>query len=302
VDALPELVESGDYDGVMALTGIAPLASAFDGFIIDQWGVLHDGTRAYPQAAECLRRLREAGRRVVVLSNSGRREAANVRLLEETGFPADFYVRVVSAGEDAREALAKRVNPFHARLGTRYFAFTRAGDDSLLAGLPLERVERIEDAQFLVVIGIDSPRRSGAEYEEDLQRALACGLPMVCANPDLTRVSPDGLVDAPGLLARRYEESGGEVFIHGKPHPAIYGSCLEALGCDPGRVVAIGDSLEHDVLGASRAGLKSAFVCGGIHADELGAPWGHLPAPQAMRRLLAQAPARPDYLVPAFAW
>lgn len=287
---------------VHAIAGIRELARDYEGFILDQWGVLHDGTTAYPGAADCLRRLREAGKRIVILSNSGRREAENVRIMASHGFPHELYDRFISAGEDAREALERREQPFHAKLGRRYFAFMRDGRDALLHGLPLERMARVEDADFLVVIGIDSPARTAASYEEDLARGAALGLPMVCANPDIVRVSPEGLVDAPGALARRYEELGGEVAYHGKPWPAIYESCLRALGCPREKVIAVGDSLDHDVLGAARAGLPCAFVAGGIHLPELGGRWGEAPGEPALRALLDAAPARPAFVVPAFVW
>ena len=291
------------YAGVTAFGGIAALAREFDGFIVDQWGILHDGTRPYPGAIDCLEQLRRAGKHVVVLSNSGRREADNIALMAAMGLAERLFDRCVSAGEDARAAIERRAHPFHARLGRRYFAFTRDDNASLLAGLGLERVARVEAADFLMVIGIDSPRLGRADYEPQLAAGAARRLPMICANPDIVRVSPEGLVDAPGSLAQRYERLGGEVFYHGKPYPAIYESCLEALsGCARDRVVTVGDSIEHDVLGASRAGLRSAFVAGGIHVEDLGAAWGSLPEPSAWRRFLEGAIARPDYLVPAFVW
>jgi HAD superfamily hydrolase (TIGR01459 family) len=293
----------GAYGGVRACDGVAALAREFDGFIVDQWGILHDGTRPYPGAIDCLERLRGAGKHVVVLSNSGRREAENVRLMAAMGFDARLFDRLVAAGEDARAAIARRATPFHARLGRRYYAFTRDDNVALMQGLDAERVARVEDADFLMVIGIDSPRLTLADYEPQLAAGAARRLPMICANPDIVRVSPEGLVDAPGALAQRYQQLGGEVFHHGKPHAAIYESCLAALpGVPRERVVAVGDSIEHDILGAQRAGLRSAFVAGGIHVDDLETSWGTLPAPAAWRRFLDGAIARPDYLLPAFAW
>lgn len=294
----------GAYGGVIALAGVAALARDYDGFIVDQWGVLHDGTRPYDGAVDCLEQLRRAGKHVVILSNSGRREEGNIRLMAEMGFDRRLYERFVSAGEDAREAIERRTHAFHARLGRRYYAFTRGDNVSLLDGLPLERVRRVEDADFLVVIGIESPQSTLADYEPLLAAGASRRLPMVCANPDVARVSPDGLVDAPGAIARRYEALGGEVFYHGKPHPAIYDACLEALaGCAREKVIAIGDSLEHDILGASRVDLASAFVAGGIHLEDLrAAGWGRLPEPDAWRSFIERAPARPDYLLPAFVW
>ncbi|MCW5593282.1 MAG: TIGR01459 family HAD-type hydrolase [Burkholderiales bacterium] len=300
MDASPDRAAGA---GAVALAGVAGLAPLFDGFIVDQWGVLHDGSHPYPGAVECLERLRQAGKHVVVLSNSGRREAANVRLMEQMGFPPRLFDRLVSAGEDAREAIVARTSPFHARLGRRCFAFTRSGDRSILEGIGVDFVSAVGEADFLAAIGIDSPRRNLADYEAELRGGIARGLPMICANPDIARFHEGRLVEATGVLARRYEELGGEVFYHGKPWPAIYASCLAALpDCAPGRVVAVGDSIEHDVLGARRAGLPSAFVAGGIHAGELGVAHGGEPSASAWREFERQAIAKPDYRLPAFVW
>jgi HAD superfamily hydrolase (TIGR01459 family) len=286
----------------VALPGVAALAERFDGFIVDQWGVLHDGSRPYAGALECLERLRGAGRHVVVLSNSGRREQANVRLMEQMGFPARLFDRVVSAGEDAREAIVAKATPFHAKLGRRCYAFTRAGDRSILEGIGVSFVAHVAEADFLAAIGIDSPRRTLSDYEEELQAARARGLPMICANPDISRFHDGRLVEATGVLARRYEELGGEVFYHGKPWPAIYGTCLAALPCDRSRVVAVGDSIEHDVLGARRAGIASAFIASGIHAEDLRVDYGAEPRPDVWREFELGAVARPDFRLPAFTW
>jgi HAD superfamily hydrolase (TIGR01459 family) len=302
--ALPESApNAADYGGVVPVAGMSALCGAFDGFILDQWGVMHDGTRAYDGAIECLTRLREAGKRIVVLSNTGRREAENLRFMTRMGFTDALFDRFVGAGDDARRAIASRTEPFHRALGRRCYAFTRGGDHSLLDGIGLEIVDRIEAADFLAVLGTDSPRRNLPDYEAELQAGIKRGLPMICANPDLVRLSPEGAIEAPGVLARRYEELGGAVFYHGKPHPAIYQTCLDVLaGVSRGRVLAIGDSIEHDVLGASRAGLASGLVTGGIHAEELGTARSGLPTPQAWRAFAAKFVARPDYLLPAFVW
>ena len=287
----------------MALSGMSALMSGFDGFIVDQWGVLHQGSRPYPGAIDCLARMREAGKHVVVLSNSARREADNILLLEQMGFPGRLFERVVSAGEDARTAIIARSTPFHAKLGKRCYAFTRAGERSVLEGIGLSFVTTIDEADFLAAIGIDTPYRPLSDYDAELHAARSRALPMICANPDITRFHHGALVEATGALARRYVELGGEVFHHGKPWPAIYASCLAALGhCAPGRVIAVGDSIEHDIVGAARVGLASAFIAGGIHAAELGAACGKQPDPATWREFEHRAIAKPDYWLPAFIW
>ena len=290
------------YGPVLPVAGMANLADAFDGFILDQWGVLHDGARPYAGAAECLARLRAQGKRVVVLSNSGKREDYNLELMRRMGFERTLFDRLVSAGEDARHAIAARKNCFHRSLGTRCFAFTRDGDRTVLESIGLELVDRVEDAEFLAVLGSDSPQRLLADYEAELRLGIVGGLPMICANADLWRFAAGGMIEGPGVLARRYEALGGAVFYHGKPHPAIYASCLEALGCACGRVLAVGDSIDHDILGTHRVGIRSALVTGGVHAGALGVTWGKLPGADAWRGFAADAIATPDYLLPAFVW
>jgi len=281
---------------------MAALAARYDGFILDQWGVLHDGSVPYAGAAECLKRLRAAGKRIVVLSNSGKREADNLALMGRMGFDVTLLDRFVSAGEEARRAIEARADAFHRALGRRCFAFTRGGDRALLEGIGLDLVDRIEDADFLAVVGNDSPRRAVGDYEAELVEGMERHLPMVCANPDTARLTPQGIIEAQGVLALRYEALGGQVFYHGKPYPAIYASCLAALGCAPGKVVTVGDSVDHDVLGASRAMLAAALIPGGVHSSELGVAWGEIPAPDAWQRFAARAPAQPAYLLDGFNW
>jgi HAD superfamily hydrolase (TIGR01459 family) len=303
VPASPEdLSGAGAFGGIVPVAGISALVNDYDGFILDQWGVLHDGTRPYAGAAECLQRLRGTRKRIVVLSNSGKRASDNLRLMAGMGFDTALIDRVISAGEHARGALQARADRFHAALGRRCYAFTRGGDRSLLDGIGLELVDRIEDADFLAVLGSDAPRRLVGDYEAELRAGIARRLPMVCANPDLFRLTPDGITEAQGVLARRYEVLGGEIFYHGKPYPAIYRSCLAALGFPPERVIAIGDSIEHDILGAARLCIRSALIPGGVHAPELGIAWGALPTAESWRAFAASAVAKPDYLLAAFNW
>lgn len=59
-----------------------------------------------------------------------------------------------------------------------------------------------------------------------------------------------GLIVMPGTLARTYRsQGGGPVVLMGKPAPVIYEAATRMLGLSPEKVVAIGDSLEHDVGG-----------------------------------------------------
>ncbi len=278
-----------------SLTALMP---RYDGFLLDQWGVLHDGVRPYPGAVAALEMLRRAGKRVIILSNSGRSGAENARQLAKFGFARELYDEVVSAGDDAREALSVRDEPFHHVLGRRCLLLAREGEAHLAEGLGLDLVGDVETADFILLMTMDPPRQSVAGWMGLLQAASARRLPMVCANPDLHRASPDGgLQEAPGLVARAYEQLGGAVRYHGKPQPRIYRTCLAKLGLDRSRVVAIGDSLEHDIAGAQGAGIDSVFIGGGIHRGEIGWDGAAMDAASCLA-LFARAGRSPTYALP----
>ena len=285
------------------LPGLSSVLDRYDAFLIDQWGVLHDGARPYPGATDCLARLNAAGKAVVILSNSGRRGEENARLIAGMGFDRGHFSAVVSAGDDARDAVLSSGDPFYRNLGKRCLLLARERDSDLAAGLGLDLVTDVEQADFLFALSIDAPRQSVAGWEAVLTRAAARRLPMVCGNPDLAQVTPAGtLLEATGLLAVRYAELGGQVRSHGKPSPRIYETCLERLSCARDRIVAVGDSLPHDVLGARGAGLASILVAGGVHREALGIAFGESPDPARCAALFAQAGPVPDHVVPSFRW
>jgi HAD superfamily hydrolase (TIGR01459 family) len=277
-----------------AIRGLGDIADAFDALIIDQFGVLHDGMRAYAGVEACLRRLREAGKRMVVLSNSGRRAEDNRLRLGALGLPVALLEDVVTSGEVAWKALRHRDDPFHRALGARCLLIAEAHDTSFVDGLDLTVVGSPEAAEFVLVVGIDTPARDMEHYEPVLRASVACGLPLLCANNDFVRITPSGLHPAPGALARRYAEIGGSVHRYGKPLRPIFEQCLARLnGVPRDRVLVVGDSIEHDVLGAHGAGLPSVHVQGGVEAGE---PNG------ALDERAAKLFATPLFRVPEFRW
>jgi HAD superfamily hydrolase (TIGR01459 family) len=290
-------------DGPRFAEGLGAVAADFDGFLVDQWGVLHDGATAYPGARECLARLAALGKRVVVLSNSGRRAAPNVALMAKVGFPESGYTALVTSGEVVWRAFRDRTEPFFAGLGRRCLLFSRRGDRTILAGLDLEPAAAAGAADFILVSGSEAPEKALADYEPFLEDGVRRGLPLVCANADLVRVSPAGLLLGPGSIARRYEELGGRVRWIGKPNPEIYAAALAALGDPPpGRVAAVGDSLEHDIGGGRRAGLATVLVAGGIHHESFAEATDPGGCARALRSLGAGPETWPDWVIPKFRW
>jgi len=256
---------------VNLIAGMRELAPRYDGFILDLWGVIHDGIAPIPGALGCLRSLIDSGKRIVLLSNAPRRADDVVQRITAIGVPAELYHHVMSSGEEAWKHLQRRDDPFYAGLGRRCLHIGSVRDLEIREGLGLEYVAAAEEAQFILNTGPAGWDDRIEDYEPLLREALGCNLPMVCANPDLVVRRGSTLHLCAGALAKWYEEAGGRVRWHGKPFRSVYDSCLGLLGIlHRSRILAVGDSLRTDIAGAAGAGIDGLLIAGGIHAEEFG--------------------------------
>lgn len=288
---------------IAILPGLAAIADRYDAFILDLWGVLHDGVAAYPGATSCLVRLGSAGKRIAILSNAPRRAADVRRRTAELGIAPALYDVLHCSGEETWLHLKERPDAFYRRLGRSCFHLGPERDRGLLAGLDLEETAEVRAAGFVLNTGAHLAQDEVANFEPVLAPAAELALPMICANPDLEVIRGGVREICAGMLARRYEELGGSVRYHGKPHADVYARCLRLLELPPGaRVLSVGNSLRTDIAGARAFGLESLLVTGGIHAEELGLAAGDHPDPEILAEICLREGARPTYAVPAFVW
>lgn len=225
--------------------------------LCDVWGVIHDGVALYSGVAERLRQWRREGRTVILLTNAPRPAESVATQLDRLGLSRDCWDHIATSGEAGIAALAALGRPV-GFIGSR-------GDRADLGerGVAFAQDEGFTD---LACTGIDEMRRDVGDYREELERSAARGAVMHCLNPDKMVIRGGVAEPCAGALAELYEAMGGEVTWYGKPHPAIYDHAMH-LASDPPRdaVLAIGDALETDILGAARYGLDAVFVTGGIH-------------------------------------
>ena len=280
------------------LPGLAPLAPAYDGFILDLWGVVHDGVQPYPGAHDCLERLRAAGKRIVMLSNAPRRAGPVRRQLLRMGIEETLYDGVMTSGEATHLLLRDRPDDWSAALGRRVFHLGPDRDRNVLAGLDLELAETPEDATCVLNTGPDDHLNPTdlTVFDPALQICADRRLPMICANPDLEVIRGGVRVLCAGAFAQRYASLGGDVRSIGKPDPLIYGPVLDILALPKSRVVAIGDALRTDIAGAAAIGVDSCWVLGGIHGGHLAEGQDQLGAE------LRAANLAPVAAVPHFIW
>jgi HAD superfamily hydrolase (TIGR01459 family) len=275
------------------IDGLREIADQFDLYLVDQYGVLHDGVAAYPGAIEALVRIASEGRDVIVLTNSGKDASDNLARLKKLGF-ADSHFRVVSSGEVGLQLVRSGGLGPRFRVGAAACVVGRSGDRYAFSSDEFDLVARPADASFLVFAGSDAPRTSLESYRAQLQAAAQAGVPAICVNPDITMIRDGELVPAPGAIARIYEELGGRVDYVGKPHAAFFRHALTLTARDVhARAVMIGDSPEHDVRGGKAMGLSTLLVRTGIH---------RLLTEPELLSLCAACGGVPNFLAPAFKW
>ena len=318
------------------LASVADLPRTYRAILLDQFGCLHDGRDALPGAVEAVHALAATGARVLILSNSSRRASGAVAKLEKLGFDPACFAGALTSGEVAHSRLmvprpdgGDGCVPSWRGLGTRCLHITWAARGGVsLEGLGLTVVGEEEAVQaggvdFILVHGTEGVGVAGAgddparppptarsleELKALLERvatATARPPPFLCANPDLVTVDGEALVTMPGTLAAWYEAAGGAAVRLGKPAPITYRAALDLLGggggIDPRDVLAVGDSLEHDVAGAAAAGMDSLFIGGGIHGESLGLPSGAAAAAEFLVTRRSRPTVDPARLEPLLA-
>ena len=228
--------------------------------LCDVWGVVHDGMTLYAGASERLHQWRQEGRCVALITNAPRTADAVEQQLVRIGLPRHVYDFVATSGEAGIEALKALDKPV---------GFVGTKDDCEILEERGVRIASGDDFSDLACTGIMAGRPEPNDYRGDLERWAEHGVKMHCLNPD-RMVIRGGVPEAcAGALADIYRRLGGHVTWYGKPHGAIYRHVLHRAGNPPAsKVLAVGDGLQTDILGAARMGFDAVFVAGGIHAGE----------------------------------
>lgn len=281
--------------------GLAPLADRYDGYVLDLWGVVHDGRALYPGVAECLAALRQRGKRVVFLTNAPRRAWFIQGMLDKMGLERGLYDGIISSGEVSWRWLKQRPEGWFQTFGPRAFHIGPERDLSVIEDGAAELAATPEAADFLLNTGPDPDRgaHSAEAYRDVLQRCFAAKLPMVCVNPDRAVMVGGERIICAGALADIYLEWGGDVFEVGKPDPAVYGPVMELLGIeDRSRVVAVGDTPHTDLAGAAAAGMDSLWAMTGLTANA----HGDNPAPETLARVAEEEHVKPLGALRSLRW
>jgi len=288
---------------IPVLDSIKDLGSRYSAWLVDIWGVMHNGRRAFPRAVAATRSFRKKGGIVILLSNSPRPSPSVQEQLRTLGVPDDAYDATVTSGDLTRHELGKHGGATVYHLGPER-------DRPIFKDMPV-KLGGQEEAELVVCSGLfDDDTETPDDYADLLRDLAARKLPMICANPDHLVERGDRLIYCAGALASLYEREGGHVVYAGKPHAPIYLLALQTISALAGRdvlrneVLAIGDGVHTDIAGAAALGIDPVFVASGLHVPSNSGGEAGAEALDArhLAELFPGAHGRPIAAMPALVW
>ena len=238
------------------LNHLSDIYNNYDTFVIDLWGVVHNGMALNPKAIEAIEQLENNSKKIVFLSNAPRPSINVVNFLLKMNMNRKYLLNVMTSGEAAMHAINKN------KFGKSFFHLGPPRDTSVFEKVKDNRVD-LESCDFILCTGLFDDHEDDLEYYRNyLKNHISKKL--VCTNPDLTvhRGTVEEL--CAGSVAKVFEEIGGEVVYFGKPHKEIYKMCVGPNE----KVLAIGDNLRTDIKGANNFKIDCIFITEGVHRNE----------------------------------
>ena len=226
-----------------------------DVIFADLDGVVYTGEESIRYAVEALN-VASANHRVAYITNNASRTTEQVAAhLCDLGLTA-VADDVVSSPQAAVKIL-KTLIPAKSTVLV-------IGGEGLIAevdGAGFRVTDSADDAPAAVIQGF-APTVGWAHLAE-ASFALHTGIPWVATNTDWTIPVARGIAPGNGTLVSAVHLAVGRLPVFaGKPERAIFDFARDKFAAD--NPLVIGDRLDTDILGANRAGMRSALVLTGI--------------------------------------
>ena len=242
---------------IKKLEHLSEIFHEYDAFIIDLWGVMHNGVNLYNSAVRAVRELQTKGKRIVFLSNAPRPKKKVVEFLKKMKMEDKFLQNVFTSGEAALNSLKQN------KFGEKFYHLGPQRDDSLFYSIKKNKTT-LEKCDFILCTGLFDEEEENLKYYNELLRGFI-KKKLVCTNPDLIVHRGGQEEHCAGKIAEIFESLGGKVIYFGKPHKEVYLSCLR----DNMKTLVIGDNLNTDIKGANNMNLESLFITSGVHRSKI---------------------------------
>jgi HAD superfamily hydrolase (TIGR01459 family) len=283
----------------MKIKNIFEIADNYELFILDLFGVIHDGNELYPNSIATVKKLREMGKKICFLSNAPRRAVvASQKLIEFGIIEGEDYEHILTSGEHAFHSF-KALQENNEII--KYFYFGPEKDHDLLRDLKHEEVTDVKEADLAISTGLE-PHQTVDDVEKELDMLYEQGLEVHCINPDKFVHKKSGRSHiCAGAIAEKYISMGGEVSYYGKPYSGIYQEVLTLFPeISKEKILCVGDGMDTDIMGANNAHLDSLLISSGMHRSVLETEIGEVAKDEKIQLLFEEHLAKPTYISSLF--
>ena len=258
----------------MQYADFTTLIDKYDVFLIDIWGVLHDGSHIYTGSHQFLHKLKQHNKHVCLLSNMPRRASACIDILSHFGFTSEHYDNVLTSGEFFYHQYINNQN-IQQNVGSNIILlkgdqqmkkkFLHSND--IVDDLGLYRADTPQNAHSVIASSVYHTDLISNSFPQ-LKIYSDANLPLICLNPDKKVVRQNGEeYRCAGAISEYYTNVlNGTVHYFGKPYIEIYHYIFNNYQNmhNKNRILAIGDGPYTDILGAQNAGIDSLLILDGI--------------------------------------
>lgn len=230
---------------------------SYQAYIIDLDGTMYLGDEEIPQAAPFIQRLREAGKKILFLTNNSTRR------------PEDVVGKLNSFGIEANldEVYTSSFATLDYLRSKGYQKIYLIGEGGVKDALSVDDIDIVKEGAEAVVVGLDR----SACYEDMKQAAFLIqdGAELVVTNSDSGLPTGEGLIPSTGAFAAFLERATGvDATYIGKPEAAMMDNAVKRLGVDKDEVLMVGDNYETDILAGINNGIDSLMVFTGLTSRE----------------------------------
>ena len=252
----------------MFIKGILEIAQDYNTFLVDLYGVMHNGINHFERAVEVVNYLKDQGKLVIFFSNTPRpKEVVQKKLLDMSNKFAGF--EVVTSGEFFNYVLHHPDKYGFYYLNGYGLALNNDLMHPLLKLSNLNITDSIDKADYLLIMAYTENQNELDKFDYIMKKAVGLNLPAICPNPDLiANQGSNSLVYTAGSFALKYKQLGGKVSYFGKPERSFYEFAIDNYCNDPRYILAVGDNIDTDIKGAIGFGIDSLFVRVGIHKSD----------------------------------
>ena len=265
------------------LEHLSDIYSSYDTFVIDLWGVMHNGILLNDKAIEVADKLLKKSKKIIFLSNAPRPSEKVRKFLKKLKMEEKYLKNIITSGEAAMHAINQN------KFGKLFYHLGPSRDESIFYKIK-DNKTKLENSDFILCTGLLDEHEDDLNFYKNFLKNFI-SKKLICTNPDLTVHRGAKEEYCAGSIAKIFESLGGSVVYFGKPYKEIYNMCFNKKE----KVLAIGDNLRTDIQGANNLNIDSIFISNGVHRNEFENEDG-------LKKLLEKYKVKANYFQSELTW